>query len=250
MFQNHLFSASSATNSTPPDNKGLEFILMFMENERLGAQLFPLELYCTTQEAQAVNVHVTSPKSGSPSVDEHFTVTDGQVHKVIIDGAFRMNGNGIEQKGILITADAEVACYGANKETLSNDVFLGLPVDALGTDYYAMVHSPALVKTEIGLAGTADGTDVTITLPAGNGPLNVTFLGKTYHEGGVIHATLQQYETLQIQSTGDLAGKIVIKCSLIDRTHLSISSLIHNLDNKANASLSRVFVLRCRHSSQ
>lgn len=194
--------------ATPPDNKGLEFILMFMENERL-AQAFPLELYCTTQETKTVTVHVTSPKYSSPNVDETFTVTDGQVHKVIIDGNFRMSGDGIDKKAILVTADAEIACYGANKETLSNDVFLGLPVDALGTDYYAVVHSPPLKKSEIGLASTADGTDVTITLPTGNGPLDVTFQGKTYHAGDVITTTLQQYETLQIQSTGDLTGKFL-----------------------------------------
>lgn len=183
---------------------------MFMENERLGTQFFPLELYCTTQETKTVNVHVTSPKSTSPKVDETFTVTDGQVHKVVLDGGFRMTGDGIDQKGILITADAEVACYGANKETLSNDVFLGLPVDALGTDYYAVVHSPPLAKTEIGLASTADATDVTITLPSGNGAVDVTFQGQTYHQGDVIHATLQKYETLQIQSTGDLTGRLIV----------------------------------------
>lgn len=193
--------------ATPPDNKGEEFILMFMENAKLGSQAFPLELYCTTQESQTVQVHVTSPLYNSPKVDETFTVTDGQVYKVVIDGNFRMSGDGIDNKGILITADAEVACYGANKETLSNDVFLGLPVDALGTDYYAVVHSPALVKTEIGLAGTVDGTDVTITLPTGNGPVDVTFQGKTYHAGDVIHAQLNKYQTLEIQSSGDLTGK-------------------------------------------
>lgn len=215
-FSFFRFFLAYGAASTPPDNKGLEFILMFMENEKLGTQIFPLELYCTTQETQTVHVHVTSPKSNSPKVDETFTVTDGQVQKVVLDGAFRMTGDGIDQKGILISADAEVACYGANKETLSNDVFLGLPVDALGTDYYAMVHSPALVKSEIGLAGTADGTTVTITLPTGNGPLNVTFQGKTYHEGDTISATLQQYETLQIQSKGDLTGNYFLFFTFVD----------------------------------
>lgn len=179
---------------------------MFMENKR-DQQVFPLELYCTTQEKKPVNVHVTSPKSSSPSVDETFTVTDGQVHKTLVDSTFRMTGNSVSSKAIRITADAEIACYGANKETLSNDVYLGLPVDALGTDYYAMAYSPASVKTELGIASTDDSTNVKITLPSGNGNVDVTFKGKTYHAGDVINIQLQKYDTLQLQSSGDLTGK-------------------------------------------
>ncbi|KAL4228860.1 hypothetical protein ACF0H5_011900 [Mactra antiquata] len=195
-----------AATQTPPDNKGLEFVLMFMENQKLGAQPFPLELYCTTQEKQQVHVHVTSPKWSTPKVDETFTVSDGQVHKTLVDESFRMTGSSVSTKGILIQADAEVACYGANKETLSNDVYLGLPTDALGTDYYAVAYSPASVKTEIGVAAPSDGTNVKITLPSHNGQVDVTFQGNTYHAGDSFNVPLQKYETLQIQSTGDLSG--------------------------------------------
>jgi hypothetical protein len=183
-----------------------------MENQKLGQQVFPLELYCTTQEKKPVHVHVTSPKSSSPHVDETFTVTDGQVHKTLVDSAFRMTGSSVSSKAIRIQADAEIACYGANKETLSNDVYLGLPVDALGTDYYAMAYSPASIKSELGIASTDDSTNVKVTLPSGNGNVDVTFKGKTYHAGDVINIQLQKYDTLQLQSSGDLTGiKYLIK---------------------------------------
>ncbi|WAR05417.1 FCGBP-like protein [Mya arenaria] len=179
---------------------------MFMENLRLGTQVFNLELYCTTQEKTPVSVHVTSPLWSSPKVDTTFSVVEGQVQKVIIASDLRMTGSGVDNKAILVTANKEVACYGANKETLSNDGYLGLPVDALGTDYYAIVHSPPTIKAEVGLASTEDGTNVKITLPSGNGPTDVTFQGKTYHAGDTISVNLNKFQTLQIQSDGDLTG--------------------------------------------
>lgn len=202
-------NSASPAAVNPPDNKGLEFVLMFMENQHYGAQ-FPLELYCTTQETKQVHVHVTSPKWSSPKINTTFTVTDGQVRKTLIDKVFRMTGSTVSSKAILIQADAEVACYGANKETLSNDVYLGLPVDAIGMDYYAMAYSPALVKAELGIACTEDSTNVKVTLPKGNGQVDVTFKGTTFHAGDTINIAMQKYETLQLQSSGDLTGRDII----------------------------------------
>ncbi|XP_052252891.1 uncharacterized protein LOC127859481 isoform X4 [Dreissena polymorpha] len=200
----------TASAPTPPDNKGTEFILMFMENVATADKQFDLELYCTTQQTTPVTVHVTTPLWNNPRVDETFTVIDGNVTKIIISASLRMTGSGVDTKGIHVSADAEVACYGANKETTSNDVYLGLPVDALGMDYYTVSHSPPENMAEIGIAGTEDGTTVSITLPAGHGPLSVTFQGKTYHEGETISVTLDRFKTLQLQSKGDLTGTHIV----------------------------------------
>lgn len=45
-----------------------------------------------------------------------------------------------------------------------------------------------------------------ITLPTHNGVVDVSFQGKTYHAGDSINVQLQQFQTIQIQSTGDLSG--------------------------------------------
>ena len=191
----------------PPDNRGTDFILMYMENLHIGNTTFPLELYVTTQENTDVHVHVNSPKWTNPKVGERFTVKAGTVHRVLIDNVFRMVGNSVSTKGIHVTADAEVVCYGANKESLSNDVYLGIPTDALGTEYYAIAYSPADIKTEIGVVSTVDATDVQITLPKSNGDLNVTFKGQVYKQGDKIQVNLDKFDTLQIQSSGDLTGR-------------------------------------------
>ena len=195
----------------PPDNRGTDFILMYMENLHIGNKTFPLELYVTTQEDTDVNVHVTSPKWANPKIDENFTVKSGEVHKVFIDNVYRMIGSSVSTKSIHVTADAEVVCYGANKESLSNDVYLGNPTDALGTEYYAMAYSPADIKTEVGIASTVDGTDIKITLPRTHGDLNVTFKGQVYKQGDTIQVSLDKYDTLQIQSSGDLTGRLINK---------------------------------------
>ena len=180
---------------------------MFMENLKLGTQTFQLELYLATQEKHDVTVHITSPKWNNPKIDLTVKVRDGVVEKVQLDPAFKMSGSNVSSKGLLITADGDIACYGANKETLSNDVYLCLPIDAVGTDYYAMSYSPASIKSEIGIAGTKDGTSVSVTLPQNNGPVDVNFNGKTYHAGDTINVNLDKYDTLQLQSTGDLTGR-------------------------------------------
>ncbi|XP_053388868.1 uncharacterized protein LOC128551935 [Mercenaria mercenaria] len=205
-FLRILVLIASAASTIPPDNTGSEFVLMFIENMKIGSQVFPLELYCTTQEKKQVNVHIYSPKWTSPRVDETFTVNEGQVHKTLVDSELQMVGSCVSSKSILIQADAEIACYGANKQTLSNDVYLALPVDALGTDYYAMAYSPAYVKTQLGIVSTVDSTNVKVTLPVGRGNVDVSFKGITYHAGDVINIPVQKYDTIQLQSSGDLTG--------------------------------------------
>ncbi|XP_053380418.1 uncharacterized protein LOC123539868 isoform X2 [Mercenaria mercenaria] len=205
-FLQILVWIASAASFTPPDNTGREFVLMFIENLKLGGKDVPLELYCTTQEEKPVNVHVYSPKWNSPRVEKRFTLKVGQVHKTLVDSELQMIGSCVSSKSILIKADAEIACYGANKQTLSNDVFLALPVDALGTDYYAMAYSPALVKTQLGIVSTVDSTNVKVTLPIGHGNVDVSFKGITYHAGDIINIRVQKYNTVQLQSSGDLTG--------------------------------------------
>ncbi|CAG2185606.1 unnamed protein product [Mytilus edulis] len=188
----------------PPDNIGREFVVSFMENDEYG-NVFPLELYVTTSEKHPVHVTITSPKWTKPSVSETVTVTPGQVVRVNISDEFRMKGSLKSSKALLVKSDGDIAVYGGNKEDYSNDVFCGIPTDALGNEYYAMCYGPAYRKTELGVAATQDNTVVKVTLPKAPN-MTVTYNSKTYHGGDMITINLDKYENFQLQSIGDLTG--------------------------------------------
>lgn len=175
-----------------------------MENDEYG-NVFPLELYVTTSEKHPVHVTITSPKWTKPSVSESVTVTPGQVVRVKISDEFRMKGSLKSSKALLVKSDGDIAVYGGNKEDYSNDVFCGIPTDALGNEYYAMCYGPATRKTELGVAATQDNTVVKITLPKAPN-MTVTYNSKTYHGGDMITINLDKYENFQLQSIGDLTG--------------------------------------------
>jgi len=129
---------------------------MYLENLHLGLVDFPIALYCMTLEKTPVNVNIASPLWPTPKVNKTDTVVDGVATKMLLDSSLRTTGSGVSGKGIHITASAKVGCFGANKETLSNDGYLALPVDALGTDFYAVVHSQPAENSEIGVVATSN----------------------------------------------------------------------------------------------
>ncbi|KAJ8316017.1 hypothetical protein KUTeg_006031 [Tegillarca granosa] len=196
------FTLLSGLSAQPPDNIGNEYVVMFMENDIYGSD-FPLELYITTPGKKDVHVTVTSPKWSKPQIDETFTVTPGKVEKLNISQVFRMIGSEKSSKALLIKADDDIVVYGGNKESYSNDVFVGLPTDVLGTEYYSVCYSPAFRKTELGVAVISDGTTLKITLPTSDPNLNVTYNNVDYFAGDTITAMLDKYDTIQLQSKSD-----------------------------------------------
>ncbi|KAL4231142.1 Thrombospondin type 1 repeat-containing protein [Mactra antiquata] len=149
-----------------PDNRGREFILGFMENRRSRTEV---ELFITTSRVYDVEVRVTSPKhfdkKGVMVVDEKFTVTSGYIHNLELDPDMASEGTEFASKGIHIEADDEIVVYGTNLEKYSNDGFLGLPVDVLGTEYYTVVYTPSNDDNEFLIVATEDDTEVEIHLP-------------------------------------------------------------------------------------
>ena len=73
-----------------------------------------------------------------PGLDftQAFSVTPGDVTTVDLPPAAQQESSDtVENLGIHVTAGAEVTVYGLNREAATTDAFLGLPVDALGTEY-------------------------------------------------------------------------------------------------------------------
>ncbi|OWF56701.1 IgGFc-binding protein [Mizuhopecten yessoensis] len=194
------------------DNQGQEFIVAFMENTD---DMQNLELFVATIVDRLVNVTVSTPKySGNAYLNQHFQISRGNTTMVSIDVELRMKGTSLSPKGILIQATDEVIVYGVNRQHNTNDAFLGLPVDVLGNEYYAVSYLPTVkLRTppqyaQLMVVATVDGTQVEITFPDSNDFDHVSFDGKDYYGGQTLTVTLNRCVALQLQTEGyyDLTG--------------------------------------------
>ncbi|XP_061187976.1 IgGFc-binding protein-like [Saccostrea echinata] len=191
------------------DSKGKQFIVTFMDNKILQNTDINPEIFITTSSTKPVHVNVTSPGSSNPRINEHFVVSRGIVHRVVVDQDFRLNHTELSTKGILISADEEVVAYGVNREVWSDDAYLALPTDVLGKEYYTISYSPSYYYCEFAVIGVHDHTKVHIKL-ANHPNVSVIFRNHTYQGNDWINVTLNRYSTLQITSVGDLTGTHII----------------------------------------
>ncbi len=167
------------------DSQGTEFWLMFNENfDEVGVNL---QLFITG----ATNTSGTVEIPGI-SFSEDFNVTANVVTTVSIPlAAMPVGIDVIQDLGIHVTALEEVTVYGLNQRPFSSDAFMGLPTDAIGSDYFIMTYenqnSSGLSRSQFGVVATEDNTVVTIIPkgPIGVRPANVPYnvvlnAGQTY----------------------------------------------------------------------
>jgi RHS repeat-associated protein len=179
-------------------SKGTDFWLMF--NENLGTPT--LSLFITGEFATTGTVSIPGL-----NFQQNFTVTPGQVATVNIPSTAAVNTNdGIQNKGIHVVAQKEVAVYGLNRVQFTTDAFLGLPTTILGTEYITLGYrnSNIIQGTQFGVVATANATTVTITTPVTTGT----------HQANVPYTiTLNQGQAYQLRNTGaspnDLSGTLI-----------------------------------------
>lgn len=202
--------------------RGKNFVVLFLENIVEEAQDFPLQLFVTA--SQDVQVNVSTPKFGSDGTSvvkrsvsatsvakEGISVVSrnvsaGTVAKFEIDPNMRLTGTAKGNKGILVESSADIVVFGVNMEAYSNDGFLAIPTDSLGVDYYAVCYTPATRNCVIGVAATQNDTELVIQFPSSRNDIDVTYDGKSYTNGDVLVVLLEQHETFQLKTRGDLTG--------------------------------------------
>lgn len=116
----------------------------------------------------------------------------------------------VQEKGINITANREVAVYGMNRVRWTTDGYLALPTDVIGRNYVLQGYGneftgvPDLNGTQFGLVATEDGTVVTITPKVATG---------THPAGVAYNINLNRGDTYQLRNTNDfnndLTGSVV-----------------------------------------
>ena len=192
-----LFTFAS-TPASAQDSKGADFWLTFPGNLNSGE----LSLFITGETATSGTVSISGLSFSAP-----FTVTPGTVTTVgLPPSAELQSSDTVQDLGIHVTANAEVTVYGLNRIQNTTDAYLGLPTDALGTDYINLGYRNVDVvnATQVGMVATQDATTVTITP-------TVTTDG---HTAGLPYSiNLNQGQTYLLRNTdpapSDLSGTII-----------------------------------------
>ncbi len=193
------FGLAATGSARAQDSKGADFWLTFPGNLGPGVNL---SLFITGDTATSGTVSIPGLVFSAP-----FTVTPGAVTTVALPFAAELNSSDtVENKGIHVTAAAEVTVYGLTQRTFTTDAYLGLPTDALGTDYINLGYENVNIvnATQFGIVATEDTTAVTITP-------TVTTDG---HAAGVAYViNLNQGQTYLLRNTdaapADLSGTLI-----------------------------------------
>jgi hypothetical protein len=196
-----LLCILAVTHSFAQDSKGTDFWLMF--NTNLSTPT--LSLFITGDVNTTGMVEIPGLSVSTP-----FSVTAGAVTTVsITSGAMLTTFDGVQNRGIHITANNEVTVYGLNRVQFTTDAFLGLPTDILGTSYIVLGYSNTTAHgsaaTLFGVVATQNATTVTIVPSVTTGSRTV---------GVPYNVTLNQGEAYQLANTGfgntfDLSGTLI-----------------------------------------
>lgn len=180
---------------------------MFLENRVENSLSFDMELYASmSADAQ---VGSTQVRLRSSEKNQDLILNENSVLRMTIPVGIRMTeGSSIANKGVYVSADADITMYGINKDEYSNDGFLALPVDALGQEYYTVSYAPPTYNTELGVAAVEDGTVVQVHFPNSNPAINVRYGNTNYRNKDTLVVTLNRFQVLQVQSLdkADLTG--------------------------------------------
>ena len=192
-----LLSLSSMAQSTI----GKEFVLGFMENNRKANQSDKAVIVITAQEAASGTVVYQgqsfpfSLAKGQTFIQEFLSSSQDIIHR---------NSESVESKSVSVVSSGNVAVYAYNTRQNSSDATVVFPLAALGDEYFVTAHfsplsaGPDNSESTALIIATEDDTQVEIT------PSQPTMNGKPAKAPFTI--TLNQGQTYQIKSMGDLTG--------------------------------------------
>ncbi|CAC5395658.1 unnamed protein product [Mytilus coruscus] len=192
----YIHEQCSKGNMSGKDNKGKHFIFGFMDNL---AGAVP-EVFITTDCRCTVNVNISTPLYNT-SFFESFSLNKHEVYNFAFNPSIQ-GGPGIllNNKGIEIKSDKEIAVYAVNKAIYSTDAFVVLPLDTLGVNYYVITWSN---QAEFMIIATEQNTKVWIVIAKGT---NIRYNGVTYTSGMTLNISMNRYQTFHVHGGPDYTG--------------------------------------------
>lgn len=192
--------------AAPISSEGTEFWLAFPTQYQFGTQ-YP-DLFILSQTGANGQVSIPSLSfTQSFSVAPHSVVTLTMPVSAILSAT-----DGIQDLGIHITSDNPVGVIGLEYEQFTSDGYLGLPVGAIGTQYWVASYTAdvplgavtTVGSSEFAVVASQDSTSVTITPSVTVG---------THTMGMPYTVALNQGQAYQLQAQlvgNDLTGTQVV----------------------------------------
>ncbi|XP_077193125.1 IgGFc-binding protein-like isoform X2 [Paroedura picta] len=181
---------------------GKEFATAFMQNtlQRITPGDFTL-MISGYAPGTSVTIYMKQPTLRAVT-----QVNDGQTLSVKIPHEAEMAGTGLFDSTVVVRADKDISILSVNKKLNSVDTAIVYPVTSFGTEYYIVTPTVGTDRfREFAIIGWEEPTSVDVYLKG-----IVTFQGKTYHHGSKISIALSPYQTVQLQSKGDVSGTRII----------------------------------------
>jgi hypothetical protein len=178
---------------------GLEYILVFQENYQSAVWLY---LFISGDLPATGVVEVANLGFSQP-----FSVTPGTVTEVLLPTGAELNTVDVVEvdAAIRVAASSPVHVNALNQRTGTTDAFATLPVQSLGQEHMVLAwpgHATSQDhRSELAIAATQDGTNVTITPTADVG---------TRLAGVPYTITLDRLDAYQLMAAGgDLTGTLI-----------------------------------------
>ena len=144
------------------DSAGDEFIVTWLPNLAAGIPVIEVQL----TSAVATTVTVEHPVL-SPTFVTSVAVTPGSTTTVTIPAAASSAwvANTVMNNAVRLSAPDDFVAQLVNRKGATSDGALGIPVEALGLEYYAADYDPPSSNPggQLSVVATVDGTTVTIT---------------------------------------------------------------------------------------
>jgi hypothetical protein len=190
--------AMAQAESSGLTNAGTEFWLGFSSN-CLSCGSAVQTLYITGDTTTTGTVSIPGL-----SFSESFSVTPGTVTPVHLPETEMLTSDGIEEKGIHVTAASPIVVYGLSDLVFTTDAYTALPANVDGTNYTVLAFGSGLGgNSELSVVATQNDTEVTITPSVAGGESDTRPAGVPYT------VTLNQGQEYQLRATvnpEDLTG--------------------------------------------
>ncbi|MBI3258383.1 MAG: IgGFc-binding protein [Ignavibacteriae bacterium] len=192
----------AATNSPEKTNEGKEFWLCFQRNYKdspMGTVKSKNDLILQLFLAGNKESNVVIEIDGI-NFRREVKVSADSVTNVIIDAAAQVKSDEIpERLAVHIVSNNPITVYGLNSRWQTTDTYLGLPVMALGKEYYAIgyKYSEGLLS-QFAIIATEDETNVTIT--------TTVTTSKKHPSGEPFSVKLRKGDVYQVTSLSDSKG--------------------------------------------
>ncbi|MED6293032.1 hypothetical protein CHARACLAT_006660 [Characodon lateralis] len=181
---------------------GREFALSFMENYAPNYESPRFQLYITAVQANT-NVTVQVPPL---KFKEEKTLQAGQRVTISVPTGVEMYNSEKSFKTVRVEASSDVSVTSFNYKLYTADTAMIYPTTEWGTEYFIFTPSgsPYGSKKEFAVTNGKNKNQVEILPEA-----SINFQGRVFKIGEKLVIDLEPYESVQLQSTGDLSGSRV-----------------------------------------